>query len=251
MKFRWDLERKTTALTVLLLPALVWLGFWQLERADEKAQLAERFTQQSLIEPVALSSLRGLTGDDLRFRRVQLAGHFDSDVMLYLDNQVRNGRYGHDIYNLFYDRSSGFAALVNRGWIAGDPARQNLPEASIPQGELILSATVYVPPGDPYLLREDDLSSLAWPALVQSANTEALRDKIAELTGAAVFAAELRVEETSPYGFRADWPVVNVSPQKHQGYAVQWFTMAFALTLLFVVRSSNLLQVMRGGNQKL
>ncbi|MEM6545257.1 MAG: SURF1 family protein [Pseudomonadota bacterium] len=250
MNFRWDLEWKTTAFTVLLLPALIWLGFWQLEQADEKAKLAERFLQQSLIEPVSLSSLRGLSGDDLRFRRVQLAGRFDDVVMLYLDNQVRNGRYGHDIYNLFYDRASGLAALVNRGWIAGDPARQNLPKTTIPQGELALSATVYVPPGDPYLLREDDLSSLVWPALVQSANTEALRNKLAELTGTAVFGAELRVEEASPYGFRADWPVVNVSPHKHQGYAVQWFTMAFALALLFVFRSSNLLQVVRGGNQK-
>jgi len=44
----------------------------------------------------------------------------------------------------------------------------------------------------------------------------------------------------------AGWPVVNVSPAKHRGYAVQWFTMAAALIVFFVFRSSNLWALLRG-----
>ena len=45
---------------------------------------------------------------------------------------------------------------------------------------------------------------------------------------------------------QADWQVVNVSPAKHRGYAVQWFSMAAVLALLYLARSTNLWQMMKG-----
>ena len=86
------------------------------------------------------------------------------------------------------------------------------------------------------------------PLLVQDANGHALRQAIEKTTGVTLFPRELRLDVDQPAGFRRDWPVVNVSPQKHKGYAVQWFTMAAALLLFAVFRSSNLLDVIRGRN---
>jgi surfeit locus 1 family protein len=39
--------------------------------------------------------------------------------------------------------------------------------------------------------------------------------------------------------------VVNVTPAKHTGYAVQWFAMAFALGLIFIFRNSNLGELLK------
>ncbi|NCF18346.1 MAG: SURF1 family protein, partial [Haliea sp.] len=43
-----------------------------------------------------------------------------------------------------------------------------------------------------------------------------------------------------------DWKVVNVSPEKHRGYAVQWFTMAAVLTVFYFLRCSNAWQLLTG-----
>ena len=59
---------------------------------------------------------------------------------------------------------------------------------------------------------------------------------------------QLRLAADQPAGFRRDWPVVNVSPAKHRGYALQWFTMAAVLLLLFVLRSSNIVGLLRGNH---
>ncbi len=40
--------------------------------------------------------------------------------------------------------------------------------------------------------------------------------------------------------------MVNVSPAKHRGYAVQWFTMAVVLLIFFFLRSSNIWQLLGG-----
>ena len=48
-----------------------------------------------------------------------------------------------------------------------------------------------------------------------------------------------------PGALAVDWQVVNVSPEKHGAYAVQWFTMAAVLLMFYVLRSSNMWQLLR------
>jgi len=38
----------------------------------------------------------------------------------------------------------------------------------------------------------------------------------------------------------AEWPIVNQSPAKHIGYAIQWFAMAAVLVFIGVWRLTNL-----------
>lgn len=241
-----DFEWRTTLLTALLFPTLIALGFWQLERADEKARIALSQAQRAAAPARPLAALAALPASDLAYRQVTVSGYFQPDVVIFLDNQIRDGRYGHDVYAVFVDEPSGLATLLNRGWVSGDAARRSLPEVAVPDGRHILTASIYIPPGDPYLLAADSIASLDEPLLVQYANTAALRELIGEHTGHSLFPHELRLAPDQPLGFRRDWVVVNVSPQKHRGYAVQWFTMAAALLVFFALRSSNILSVIRG-----
>lgn len=243
---RLDLEWRTTLFTVLLFPALIALGFWQLDRADEKSALALQNAQRSEADPLPLKSLLEMAAEDLAYRPVVVSGYYETAATVFLDNQIRDGRYGHDVYAVFRDVPSGEFVLLNRGWVPGDSSRRSLPTISVPAGEQVLTAMVYVPPGEPYLLAEEQFAAAEWPLLVQSAHTPQLRELIAKRFQRALFPAELRLRADQQTGFRRDWPVVNVSPQKHQGYALQWFTMAAALLLLFVLRSSNLIDVLRG-----
>lgn len=239
-----DLEWRTTALTVVLLPVLAGLGFWQLERADEKAGIAEQNRQRAAAAPVDLDRLEARSPEALAFRRVRVSGFFLAEPIIYLDNQIRDGRYGHDVLGLFVHEASGEAVLLNRGWLPGDPARRSLPEVTVPATPLSLEATVYVPPGEQYVLSRETFDALAPAMLVQQSASRALREVLEVETGYTLFPRELRLAPDQPAGFRRDWPVVNVSPSKHQGYALQWFTMAAVLFVFFVFRSSNLASVL-------
>ena len=212
MALRLDLEWRTTLLTVVLLPILVSLGVWQLERADEKAAIAAVNAERAASAPASLAELSRLSPEELAYRRVEVYGTFVPDAVVFLDNQIRDGRYGHDVLGVFVDEASGQAALLNRGWVPGDPARRSLPEVETPASMLQLVATVYVPPGQPYLLGEESFENLTWPVLVQEANGRALRQSIEASTGMTLFPRELRLAADQPAGFRRDWPVVNVSP---------------------------------------
>ena len=53
MKLRVELDWRTTLATALLLPTLLSLGFWQLDRADEKAALIELIIEATEAKKVA------------------------------------------------------------------------------------------------------------------------------------------------------------------------------------------------------
>ncbi|MFK7829807.1 MAG: SURF1 family protein [Congregibacter sp.] len=241
-----DLEWRTTLLTALLVPTLVLLGFWQLERADEKVAIAAQNTLRESASPLPLAALLPMADTELAYRQVIVSGYFLADSVILLDNQIRDGRYGHDVYSLFLDEQSAQLVLLNRGWVPGDPSRRSVPDVTVPTQRQTLQATIYVSPGEPYLLAEEQFDTLRWPLLVQSATTAPLRSAIEAQFDKPVFAAELRLLPDQAGGYRRDWPLINVSPQKHQGYAVQWFTMAAALLLFFALRSSNLMALLRG-----
>ena len=74
-----------------------------------------------------------------------------------------------------------------------------------------------------------DPAGAPWPRLVTAIEP----DKLWADLGRNGFAYELR-QQSGPGAYRTDWPVVAMGPEKHLGYAVQWFAMAAALLGLFL-----------------
>jgi cytochrome oxidase assembly protein ShyY1 len=69
--------------------------------------------------------------------------------------------------------------------------------------------------------------------------------------GQRVFPYPIRIAAGEPGALAVNWLVINVSPDKHRGYAVQWFAMAVALLIFFALRSSNLWQLIKpAGNDR-
>lgn len=244
-RLQFDLEWRTTVFTLVLLPILVGLGFWQLQRAEEKRALTASFSQRQAAEPVALGSLWRATAGELAYRPVTVTGRFDPRHYLLLDNRVRRGRFGYEVLSVLNIAGGDRSVLVNRGWVAGDPARRSLPEVEQPKGEHTVEATAYVAPGDPYLLAEQALEG-EWPIVIQALEMDKLEPLLEQRLGGDLFPWSLRLSEGDDAALEAGWPLVNASPAKHTGYAVQWFSMAAVLLLVFLLRSSNLWQLLRG-----
>lgn len=244
MRLQLDLEWRTTALTLLLLPFLVGLGLWQLDREQEKRELAAQFAERQSRPAVDLSGLDPQR-PDLAYMPVVLRGQFVLGQYLLQDNRIQRGQFGYEVIGLFHLAHDAGYALVNRGWTAGDPARRTLPEITQPEGIVELRGQVYIPPDPPYLLAEQAVPVGNWPRVIQALETGPLVPPLERRLGASVFPHMVRLNGDAAGALSVDWKVVNLSPETHRGYAVQWFTMAAVLLLFFVFRSSNLWNVLR------
>ena len=85
---------------------------------------------------------------------------------------------------------------------------------------------------------------------VQALEMQKLAPIVQAKTGTRLFPYPVRLNAGEELALDIDWQVVNVRPEKHRGYAVQWFAMAGMLALLYVLRSTNLWQLIsqRKGN---
>lgn len=214
-----------TLVVLALLPLLLTLGAWQLQRADEKSALlaSQEARRQAPAQPIGELERSA----DPAFQRVLLRGYFDAEHSLLLDNRTRDGRVGVELLQPFYDQPSGLWLLLNRGWLPW-PDRRTPVSFSTPDGALQLQAWIYVAPGESFQLQADQPGN-AWPQLLTRVDAGALWRQL----GRAGWPYELRLLP-GPAAYQADWAVVAMGPEKHLGYAVQWFALAVALACLFV-----------------
>jgi surfeit locus 1 family protein len=241
----FNFEWRITLFSLLMVPLMTGLGFWQLQRAGEKANLAAAFAERQQQAPAELSALWNSTEEELAYRPVQLTGSFLPDRYFLLDNRVQQGQVGYEVLGILQLSDAGGSVLVNRGWIAGDSARRTLPAVPNVTGQVTITGHVYIAPGAPFLLAEQQLDN-AWPKRIQAVEMDKLAPAVAALNGGKVFPFPVRIDEGQHGALAVDWQVVNMSPQMHQGYAVQWFAMAAVLLVFYLFCSSNLWQLMTG-----
>lgn len=126
--------------------------------------------------------------------------------------------------------------MVNRGWVEAPPARADFADVmrdiAQPEGDQVLRGSIYVPVGTPVVLKQDDLSSV-WPLRVQWLDIE----RIGVLLERPLFPYSVRLEPGEQGALQVDWEPINTRPEKHAGYAVQWFLMAAALIVFWVYSS--------------
>ncbi len=219
------MSRILPALAVLLLlPLFIALGVWQLHRAAEKERLAALYAQRAQEPP-----LDRIAGEGLPYRRVVLAGRFDPHRLIFLDNQVHQGRPGFHVLTPFQVEGSKRWLLVNRGWVPQGMSREVLPPVETPRQPVEIAGTLRPPPKGGILLGEMDTPG--WPKVVQRIDLKRLSGQL----GRPLEPLVVYLDPQSPYGFVRDWPPLDTGADRHRAYALQWFTMAAALLVLYGV----------------
>ncbi|MGW9558142.1 SURF1 family cytochrome oxidase biogenesis protein [Nocardiopsis sp. NPDC055551] len=127
------------ALVLLIVPSFIWLGFWQLDRAEQRAASVDLQRDNVAAEPVPVEELASVGGDvdpDDRWRTVEAEGEWDTDHQLLLRN--RDGSQGVGFHVLTpLVTEDGTALLVNRGWIERGETAQDTPEVPpVPEGTI-------------------------------------------------------------------------------------------------------------------
>ena len=211
-----------TLFTVLLLPVVLSFGFWQLQRAEEKRE----FESVYLDRISALATVPGETVSE--FQRLKLTGAYEADRNYLLDNQTVDGQIGYGVISVFRS-NDGRGWLINRGFVPGDRARRTLPEIPSPTGTVSLIGLVWPELGLLPVFGEDRWTE-GWPKLVQ-------RIEVARMAAPFenMMAVEIRLEAGQPSVFAPAPIELNMPASKHTGYAVQWFGLAAALSIGFVV----------------
>ncbi len=213
----------------LLLPLLLGLGFWQLDRAAQKQAQLQRWQ-----EPAAEIRWATLTGDStgelVEGQPVEVTGRYSQTTHWLLDNRTRDGRPGYEVLSLFRPQQ-GPPVVVNRGWVPAPPSRDSLPAIGTPDQPVTLAGRISEFPQPPVLA--DTSVGLVWPRRVQALSVTEARAVAPELVNRVI-----RLSGPSqPGAFRADWQPDQMGPQTHYGYALQWFSLALALVILTLVAS--------------
>ncbi len=236
-RFNW----KLTLFTVLMLPVLLRLGFWQLEREQEKIQLQNLYAERQQEQSVDLSSLD--PGQDLQYRQVYVAGNYDNDHIFLLDNKIYQGQVGYEVIVPLVT-TDGLVAFINRGWMPQGQYRDQLPDVPVITGPVELTGSIYVAIGEQLVLGSE-VAAEGWPKVIQTLDTAGLFVLAGYDTGLQLFPYSVRLAENTPGVLTRYWPVISTTPEKHRAYAVQWFAMAAVLLGLFLYSS------VRPGSNKL
>ncbi|TDY04091.1 SURF1 family protein [Thiohalophilus thiocyanatoxydans] len=221
-----------TVATLILLPVLLWLGFWQLDRAQEKREIEQRYTEQQSRPAVGLNRLD--PADKIEYRRVTVRGHFADERQILLDNQIHQGQAGYHILTPLQIEDSHRYILVNRGWVNGSMQRSKLPEVNTPDDAVALTGRLKMPAGIGIKLGDQSYTDTDWPRVVQWLDIQELEKE----TGYELYPYILQLDEDQPHGFVREWKIVSSSPEQSTSYAVQWFTLALVLVLIFIFVNS-------------
>ena len=237
-KFEWELNAKIIIFSLVLFPVLVLLGFWQVDRAEEKRSIVNEFRTNQQAPPA--------TSDDLfddqnhQYRSAWLTGEMDGKRRIFLDNRVKYGRPGYEVIESMMlsgpvPDGRRQLVLVNRGWMAAPLDRRTLPEVDSVVGDVQLRGVLYHNLRGGYRLDDGVKVVSEWPSRVGWISVE----RASELFGDEFYAYQLRLDADSIGALDTGWVTVAVQPEKHTGYAFQWFAMAVVLLLMTLIANSN------------
>ena len=216
--------------TLLLLPILLSLGFWQLQRAEEKRVIQQQFErqlQQPLLELNKLTEVNELSA----FRQASAHGHYVANTQFLLDNIVHNRQAGFYVVTPLRLSDTGHYILVNRGWVAGTADRSKPPEYKTPASAITVTGMLRTPSKPGLALADKSYTQQQWPIVLQWLDL----NEIGELTGFSLLPYVLHLDKNAQSGFVREWKLVNTMPEKSTSYAVQWFSLAAALLIIFLV----------------
>ena len=211
-----------TSFSIFFVFVFVFLGIWQIERAANKEGLLQDFNSEQESPPTRLTS------QSPNWSRVFVDGVFDSSRQILIDNQIHNGKVGYKIFTPFrFDDNK--IVLVDRGWIGQGQSRSDLPQLNILEKKSRIIATVTSP--EQGVLAGSELITNEWPRVSQSKAVEVIASAFNEPILDIVLVLDPGSSQITEF---IQIKPFAITPVKHYGYAMQWFTMSIVLLGMFL-----------------
>jgi surfeit locus 1 family protein len=215
---------------IALVVLFVNLGFWQLDRAEEKRAVEAAFENAGEKLPVT----PGIGGDEVPlYQPLSASGRYLTGRQFLIDNMILDGRVGYFVVTPFEYADGEPLLLVNRGWLPRAADTDALLEVGPDEaGETTISGKagrlpkVGIRAGDVFTEGEGWPRTANWPTL----------DELAAALDRDVLPFVLLADPQPESELVRSWEPRQAGPMRHLGYAVQWFALAAAVVVTaFVV----------------
>ena len=217
-------KSKILIFAIIFVPITISLGFWQLDRAQEKKEIIANYDKLLTSEPVSLNTKSTYKN----WQPVTTMGRF-KDTVIFEDNAILSGRAGFKIYHLF-ENGDGSYVFVHRGFIERNMIKNNLPQIDMPKGKQSLKGSVLIKQDNSFVqdIEESDAR------IIQEFNIERLINKFPILKDRYLHPFLFNLDIRDKNKFLAIEKPVNMTASKHIGYAIQWFGLCLALIILTI-----------------
>ena len=205
----------------------MWLGNWQLSRAAYKQDLQNRYDrmQQDGVVRIGVSPVEK---ENLLFRSVEVRGEFVPGREILIDNRVYKTIAGYHVLAPFRIEGSDRHVLVNRGWVpVVNGRRDELPQVKSVGGEVLLRG-IAVDPQSRYF---EFKGAVPQGRLWQNLNFEQYQAWLGKPLQPVLILQTGNVGD----GLVRDWPRQDAGVSTHISYAIQWFGLAAAIVVLWLV----------------
>lgn len=228
-RLRWQASLLLTIFFICFFVLFIGLGIWQLQRVDEKRLWLEsrqnaQHGEHQLIEALPTAAAQ-------EFATIAIAGQFDQKSAWLLENQTVHGKVGYDLIAPLV-MQNGQAILVNLGWQSNPVLAPWLGKAGQP---VVISGTLRKPYNLPFV---SNFFSAQQNAVIELVPAQFPFSNLNQQW-------YLQIDPLHPLAQVTHWQSPTTTPEKHFGYALQWFSMAAILAVAFLFASTNLVVIWR------
>jgi len=229
----------TTLLVLLAMGVLIRLGFWQLDRLDQRRMFNAHVQEVQAMSPLVLTAeTLEEPLETMEYRAVSVTGEYDAGHQVALRNQAWHGELGYTLLTPFKIAGTDMSILINRGWV---PAADSTPDGdqTYPQpGVVTVTGIIRLSQTAPDFGRRSDPTPQAGQILSvwNLANVEAIAFQIPfpilpvylQRAPDTSFPSDINAwtDDLLPF---PSLPELELTEGPHMGYALQWFTFAAIL----------------------
>ena len=223
-----------TLAVLALLPILMSLGFWQLRRADEKRTIIDQFAGgASTTQLLTVANATELP----YLQHVMVQGRFDSTRQVLLDNMPSSrdvSGFGKPGFRVLTPLAieGGQLVLVDRGWVPLGRTRADLPDVAVSDALRTVHGRLAELPRAGIRMQGEPAPQ-TWPRVLNFPTLPELQALYDKTLGPRI----VLLDDTEADGFKRDWSsrysIGEFGPDKHIGYAVQWFGLSLALLVIY------------------
>ncbi len=225
---RWILS---TIVVIIASLVMVRLGFWQLDRHNQRMDYINAVIAEVEDAPFQLT---GAASDDAYseriYHQVEIEGRFDFDHQVIIKNQFYNDALGYHLVTPFLIKGSNRAVLVDRGWVPPEALQSPEDMRKFDEPE-ITHVVARIAPEEKHTgdLPSPEQPQLMWYRVDVIGIQAQLPYEVLPYYVAMI--PPEQVQTAPPY---RNPPKFKLDPGPHYGYAMQWFLFAAALPLLYL-----------------
>ncbi len=205
---------------------MVWAGFWQLDRANQKEQIRQQMQSGDYRQPGQWASWQQLSD----YQTIHVRGRYHNTHFL-LANQFHDGQVGYYVLTAFQTEDHVWL-LVNRGWTVSADIEIAVPEDEV---ELIGMLAAWPRPGvqlGDQILQNKSRQQVTY--LPKDQTRLFLTQQLCQRGDCDILNRVIKLDTAAEHGFVRDWQAPMMTAARHRAYAFQWFIMALALCLIYL-----------------